>query len=174
VAANLPMRAAPNRPGRAAPVPPPAPAGPLAGPRLGLRILVVDDDPLCAGLMARLLAQCGHRVRAAGCVDDCLRAAAAEAFDLLITDVHLPDGSGLDLLERVRAAATAAPLASPVVPPPPGRGVTQGITVTGFGEVERTRASAAAGYAGHLIKPIHFETLEQLIARLFPTAADPA
>jgi len=157
------MRPSFDRPLKAA-IPPSSINPPTAGCQ-SLRILVVDDDPFAAGLMARLLVQSGHVVRTVGCVDDCLRAAAGEGFDLLITDLLLPDGSGLDLLDRIRATAPAIP---PGVHPSYGRETTQGITLTGFGGVEPARASAAAGYAGHLVKPIPFEALERLIAQLFP------
>ena len=117
-----------------------------------LRILVAADDAFAAGLMRRLLSAEGHTVRTAGSVGDAVRSAAAHEIDLLITDIALPDGTGFDLLRRLRALA--------------GGAVIDGITLTGFGGEEPARLSADAGFAHHLVKPITFDMLARAIAEL--------
>ena len=68
------------------------------------------------------------------------RSAEAGEFDLIISDIGLPDGSGLDLMRRLRAGAGRSPA----------------IALTGYGMEEDIRRSREAGFAAHLTKPIDF------------------
>ena len=85
-------------------------------PRPGMRILLVDDNRPTLECLAVFLGRCRHVVRAATDLSSALRLAAAEEFDLVISDIELPDGSGLDLMRWIRAARPIA-----------------GIAVSGFG-----------------------------------------
>ncbi|MHC1788072.1 sigma-54-dependent transcriptional regulator [Solidesulfovibrio sp.] len=67
------------------------------------RILVIDDDAFFREFLCRLLAAEGHDPAAAATVAAAAGLAGAEDFDLVFLDVRLPDGSGLDLLPRLRA-----------------------------------------------------------------------
>ena len=67
------------------------------------RILVIDDDAFFREFLSRLLAAEGHAITRAGTLDAAARAAGEADFDLIFLDVRLPDGSGLDLLPRLRA-----------------------------------------------------------------------
>ena len=78
------------------------------------------------------------------------------AFDLLISDIELPDGSGLELMHEIREP----------------RGFP-GIAMSGFGSEEDVRMSEAAGFVAHLTKPITFQALEATIRRAV-MADDPA
>jgi DNA-binding response OmpR family regulator len=98
--------------------------------------------------MARLLS-CKHQVRDADSVASALKAAADEHFDLVISDVGLPDGSGLDLMRQLHEQ----------------HGI-QGICLSGFGMEEDIASSAAAGFARHLTKPVDLRQLENVIASL--------
>jgi CheY-like chemotaxis protein len=88
------------------------------------------------------LGQWGYRVRTAGSLGQALEAVAREEFDLLVSDIELGDGSGLDLMRAVRS----------------GRPVP-GITLSGFGSDEDVAQSLAAGFAAHLTKPVDLRRL---------------
>jgi signal transduction histidine kinase len=119
-------------------------------PRL-LKILLVEDDRDSARVLARLLRSLKHEVIVAGdCASAMARGAVGE-FDLLIADLGLPDGSGLDLLVRLRHAA-------PI----------KAIALTGYGSEDDIRRSFAAGFEAHLTKPITLDQLVQAMIRLFP------
>jgi len=138
--------AAAERPaaGRGDPVP--RDAGPL-------RILVVEDEPATLRLMARLLRSLGHEVLEAGTLAGALEVARSERFDLIVSDIGLPDGSGLDLMRRVTAE----------------RGALPSIALTGFGTEEDIRRSREVGFSAHMTKPIDFSRLEAVIRQVVVT-----
>jgi signal transduction histidine kinase len=111
-----------------------------------LRILLVDDHSDTCTALERLLIRRGHLVAAAHNVRSAMEAVVRNRFDLLISDVALPDGTGLDLMKQVRA-----------IRPLPG------IAISGFGANGDIEKSLQAGFADHLIKPIKLETLEAAI-----------
>ena len=118
---------------------------PAAGP---LRILLVEDNADTAEAMAELLSLLGYRVTKAGTVADALAAVDAERFDLLLSDLGLPDGSGLDLMrELARRNGDGLP----------------GIALSGYGMEEDVRESLEAGFRKHLTKPVTLQQLEAAI-----------
>ncbi len=125
---------------------PPRPDGP-AGHVASLRILPVEDREDTARLMARMPGGSGHRVTTVASVETAL-AAAAEPFDLLISDLGLPDGSGLDLMRRLR--------------PMPA------IALTGYGTEEDIARCREAGFAAHMTRPIDPARLDETIRRASP------
>ncbi|MCB9593611.1 MAG: response regulator transcription factor [Sandaracinaceae bacterium] len=74
-----------------------------------MRVLIVDDDPELAELVSRSLAREGHAVATAADLESA-RAALVEAFDVVILDLGLPDGSGLELCRELRAAGASVPI----------------------------------------------------------------
>jgi signal transduction histidine kinase len=126
----------------AAPPSPPAP-----GPVESRRILLVDDHPDTRRAMERLLTKMGHQVRTAESVQTAVEAARQDSFDLLISDIGLPDGTGVKLIGLIRQI-------QPI----------QGIALSGYGMDEDIRRSKEAGFIDHLTKPINFSRLERLIA----------
>ena len=70
-------------------------------------ILVVDDEPAARGTFALLLRKRGHRVLEADGVNAATKRLAEEVFDLVVTDLRMPDGNGLDVLRAVKAHAPA-------------------------------------------------------------------
>jgi PAS domain S-box-containing protein len=110
------------------------------------RILLVEDhaDTLC--IMARLLRSSGYVVKTACCVREALEAAEHERFQLLISDIGLPDGSGLEIMNRLRSQYGVA-----------------GIALSGFGHDEDMQNSKAAGFVAHLIKPIDLPKLQKAV-----------
>ena len=81
----------------------PTPSSPGATIAGGERVLVVDDEPDIAALVAYHLARTGYRVSTAATGGDALAAAVRERPALVVLDLMLPDRSGLDVLERLRA-----------------------------------------------------------------------
>jgi len=122
--------------------------------RRPLRILLVDDHEDTCAALEKLLVRRGHRIVTAHNVESALEAARRDSFDLLISDAGLPDGTGADLMTRLRA-----------VQPVPG------VAISGFGMNGDVQKSLAAGFSTHLIKPITFEQLEEAIARTINGAA---
>jgi DNA-binding response OmpR family regulator len=113
-----------------------------------LKLLIVEDNRDTREFLALILGQRGHEVRAAASLSDARAELMARDFDLLISDVELPDGTGLDLMREFR-----------------DRDVP-GIAMSGFGSEEDIRLSRESGFAAHLIKPIEFRQLEETIRRI--------
>ncbi|HVE80199.1 MAG TPA: ATP-binding protein, partial [Gemmatimonadaceae bacterium] len=78
-----------------------APPGPQ-WQRVPRRVLVVEDNDDGRDFMCAVLASDGHTVRATASVAEARRCLATETFDVLVTDIGLPDGSGWDLVEEAR------------------------------------------------------------------------
>ena len=112
----------------------------------GLRLLLVEDHADTAEVMADLLRSLGHEVAVAGTVAEALAMAdALESLDLVISDLGLPDGSGLDVMRHLV-----------------GRGV-RGIALSGYGMEEDVQRSLEAGFEAHLTKPISLQALRDAI-----------
>ncbi len=115
-----------------------------------LRILLVEDHADTAEAMAELLRGLDHQVRVAGSVSAGLAAAemAMEegGLDLLVSDLGLPDGSGLDLMRELSQ-----------------RYGLKGIALSGYGMEEDIQKSLEAGFERHLTKPVSLQTLRSAI-----------
>jgi len=112
-------------------------------------ILLVDDHRDTNRAMARLLKRLGYQVQTADSVQSALHAAEQDRFDLLISDIGLPDGSGLELMRQLLE-----------------RHPIKGIALSGFGMEEDVKKSKEAGFYEHLTKPINFKRLETAIRDL--------
>ena len=86
---------------------------------------------------------------------DCVAAAQelirTEEFDILLSDIGLPDGTGIDLIRRVR-----------------GQNNIPAIALTGFGMDDDITRCREAGFGAHITKPINFQRLEILIQEMVP------
>jgi signal transduction histidine kinase/ActR/RegA family two-component response regulator len=128
---------------------PPSPAGdaPVGlTDKSPIRILLVDDNVDTLKALTRLLAARGLDVVPADSKALALELATDAEFDILVSDIELHDGSGLELMSRLR---DSRPL--------------PGIAFSGFGAPEDVEQSLAAGFVLHLVKPIDFRLLEQSI-----------
>src|SRR5437867_2063304 len=114
----------------------------------GLKILLVDDHQDTCAAQEQLLVRRGHLVAATHDARSAMETAVRNKFDLLISDIALPDGSGMDLMMQLRAISN--------VP---------GIAISGFGNNRDIERSLQAGFSEHLIKPIKLENLEAAIER---------
>jgi len=123
-----------------------APTVPMKPIRRSLRILLVDDHPDTGAALKRLLTLRGHTVAAARDMHSAMETAERGEFDLLISDVGLPDGSGLELITHLREKS----------------GI-RGIAISGFGMNRDIEKSINAGFSEHLVKPVNLERLETAI-----------
>jgi CheY-like chemotaxis protein len=122
----------------------------------GPRVLVVDDHvDTCTG-MKMMLERRGYRVTLAHTADQAVAKAEHEEFDLVISDIGLPDRSGYELMQQLSAT----------------KGL-RGIALSGFGMENDVSRARAAGFSEHLTKPINFDRLDEAIQMLLgePEAA---
>ena len=112
-----------------------------------LPILVVDDEADLVASYERLLRRKGYRVVAAGSRSGGLTLVEREPLALVITDLRLPDGDGLDLVRAARRLPTPTP----------------SMVVTGFGSDASRTASMAAGASAFLVKPFAASAFTALV-----------
>ena len=124
------------------------------------RILHVDDHQDTRLMMAALLNDCGYGVLTAGSVAEALELAQEINFDLYLLDVRLPDGTGVELCQKLRAGAPAIPV----------------IYYSAYGGVADHEAALAMCGDAYLRKPLAIADIEQSIAQLLAkgAATDPA
>lgn len=108
-----------------------------------MRILVVEDEDSIASFMVKGLTAEGHTVERAACVADAIGLGTTYDFDLMLLDLLLPDGNGIDVLKRVRAARPEIPI----------------IVVSALGEVDDKVDLLDAGADDYLVKPFAFAEL---------------
>ena len=108
-----------------------------------LHILLVEDHGVTAKMMRMVLTAEGHTVETAGDVATALELAGQHPFDLLVSDLGLPDGSGHDLMRQLRQRGHKFP----------------GIALSGYGQEEDIQRSHEAGFAAHLTKPASREAV---------------
>jgi CheY-like chemotaxis protein len=107
-------------------------------------MLLVEDHADTAEALADLLSLLGHRITTAGSVAEALATVGtSDGFDLVVSDLGLPDGSGLDLMRELSA-----------------RHGLRGIALSGYGMEEDVRQSLEAGFLKHLTKPVSLPSLE--------------
>ena len=114
-----------------------------------LRLLVVEDHSDTALMLGRLLEASGYKVKTAGNVSEALELVDREPFDVLVSDLGLPDATGFELMRRIGERHTL-----------------KGIAISGYGMDEDIRKSLEAGFSEHLVKPVDVLTLERAILRL--------
>ena len=121
----------------------------LAHPARRLEILLVEDHHDTARVLKRLLDGSGHHVRTADTVRAALAAAAAEPFDVVVSDLGLPDGTGFELMRQLVRQYHA-----------------KGIALSGFGTDQDVQRSREAGFECHLTKPVDFRRLAEAIEQV--------
>ncbi len=121
------------------------------------RILLVEDRDSLRRMLARALDEAGYDTVAAEGVDAARAALAGAGFDLVLTDLMLPGGSGLDVLAAARAADGALPV----------------VVMTAFGTVAAAVEAMKLGATDFLEKPIAIDRLESLVAELVARAPEP-
>jgi CheY-like chemotaxis protein len=107
-------------------------------------------------MLQYLLRKEGHAVTGAPTHHSALLAAGQDRFDCLVSDLGLPDGTGLDLMRELRNAYPEL----------------RGIALSGYGMEDDYAKSRDAGFALHLTKPIDFDRLQEAITRVMEATPD--
>jgi signal transduction histidine kinase len=135
------------------------PAGLSAGHRIGppasadpekrraRRVLLVEDHGPTSDALSHLLSRRNYEVTAAPCLADARAAAKAGQFDILISDIGLPDGDACDLMSELGAH----------------NGLV-GIALSGYGMEADIMRTKAAGFISHLTKPVNVEALDKALS----------
>jgi signal transduction histidine kinase/ActR/RegA family two-component response regulator len=128
---------------------PPLPATtPETSPRA--RVLLIDDHAPTRTTLAHLLGRRRYEVVSAGSKAEALALAGAGNFDVIVSDIGLPDGDGYALLKELRTTRPDLP----------------GIALSGYGMEQDITRSRQAGFVEHLTKPISIGTLERALAAI--------
>jgi CheY-like chemotaxis protein len=99
--------------------------------------------------MKMMLERRGYEITLAHSAEQAVEKVRTQDFDLLISDIGLPDRSGYELMREVQSSKTLP-----------------GIALSGFGTEHDVNQSLAAGFSEHLTKPINFERLEEAICNV--------
>ena len=116
----------------------------------GLRVLVVDDNPDQATMLAVLVQSWGHAVEIAHTAAEAMRVADAYRPRVVLLDLGLPDRHGYDLADDLRRQARDRKLYF--------------IVVTGWAQIADQLRSTASGIRHHLMKPVNRAMLRELLA----------
>jgi CheY-like chemotaxis protein len=129
------------------------PAGDGGGVKAKLRLLVVEDHADTARMLGKLLGSAGYSVKTVTDAATALDLASREPFDVVVSDIGLPDATGYQLMQEIKSR----------------HGIC-GIAMSGYGMDEDVRRSREAGFSFHLVKPISFAQLDEAIHRVVQKA----
>jgi PAS domain S-box-containing protein len=136
--------------------PTPAREGMADFPRLdGVRVLVVDDEADARVLLGTVLEQCGADVATVSSAAAALEALERDRYDVLLSDISMPEEDGYQLMRKVRAVDPGLPAAA----------------VTAFARAEDREAALAAGFQLHVAKPVEPAALARAVESLVRRAA---
>jgi CheY-like chemotaxis protein len=113
----------------------------------GLRILLVEDHEPTRAALVYLLTRRNYKVAIAGSAAEARRISREENFDLVLSDIGLPDGNGYELMSEFRENFGL-----------------KGIALTGYGMDQDVALAKKAGFITHLTKPIDMETLDRALS----------
>jgi PAS domain S-box-containing protein len=125
--------------------------------REGLRILLIEDHEDTAQVLQNVLRQMGHKVETCSTVATACQKLQESRFDILLSDIGLPDGTGIDFIKAARQICQ-----------------TPAVALTGYGMAEDVEKCLQAGFDEHLTKPIDVERLEKTLSRISPKPAIPS
>ena len=111
-------------------------------------ILIVDDERDLVDAYVRLLERAGHRCFGAFDANEAIQLIDAESLDLVITDLSLPDTSGIEVVRHLRSKSKDTPV----------------IVMSGHNTPELNEAAHAAGASMSLLKPVSIAVLRRVIA----------
>lgn len=124
-----------------------APAPVKRIPARNIRILLVEDHEPTRSSLTQLLSRRNYKVTPCGSLAEARSIIGKIKFNLLISDIGLPDGNGYDLMEELRKHSQL-----------------KGIALTGYGMEHDVNRSYAAGFAAHLTKPVRMESLDDALS----------
>ena len=109
----------------------------LPAKKNGIRVLLVEDHEPTRTALTQLLMRRSYKVITAGSIAEARNLAAGQSFNLVVSDIGLPDGNGYDLMAELQK-----------------NGEVKGIALTGYGMEQDVARSRAAGFVAHLTKPV--------------------
>jgi two-component system, NtrC family, response regulator len=112
-------------------------------------ILIIDDDRLVADSLRQVVVTMGHTVSCAANIDEALRMIPEGAFDIVFCDVRMPDGSGLDILPKIRETSPAPEV----------------IIITGYGDPDGAELAIRKGAWDYVEKPLSVEDVKLSVER---------
>src|ERR1044072_4013685 len=121
----------------------------------GLRVLVVDNERDARELVAAVLTTCGAEMVSVGSGEEALDQMKRQRFDLLISDIGMPEMNGYDLIATIRQLAEEQ------------GGRTPAVALTAYAGLDDRKRALAAGYEMHMPKP--FVAAELISAAIFLT-----
>jgi CheY-like chemotaxis protein len=122
-----------------------------ASARQNFKILLVEDNKPTSTMMEKILTnKLGHSVITASSVREALDCAAKHSFDIVLCDIGLPDGNGLELFSILKSKYGL-----------------RGIALSGFGTEADKKKSLEAGFEHHLVKPVSLSDLEQTLSAMY-------
>ncbi|MGJ7488988.1 sigma-54-dependent transcriptional regulator [Variovorax sp. ZT4R33] len=128
-----------------------------SAPRIA-QILVVDDEPDLRTLYELTLLREGYRVEAAGSVAEAAQHLQAERFDVVITDMRLPDGLGMEILQRIQREQRSE----------------RCVVMTAYGSAENAVEALKAGAFDYLTKPVDLKQFRGVVASAVQARPAPA
>ena len=118
-------------------------------PAKSLRILVVEDHGDTRRTLSRLLSYFGHEISAADSKRSALEMIAAKKFDVLLSDIALPDGTGYEVMSEAKRD-------QPI----------KGVALTGLNQDEDINRGKEAGFDFYLSKPVDFHELRTVLGKV--------
>ena len=122
------------------------------------KVLVIDDEPDLLELLELTLSRMGLDTTRAQSVSEAIQLLDTQPFDLCLTDMRLPDGEGLAVVEHITEKALDVPVA----------------VITAFGSAENAVAALKAGAFDYLAKPVALEQLRALVKQALKVPEKPA
>jgi two-component system response regulator PilR (NtrC family) len=122
------------------------------------KVLVIDDEPDLLELLELTLSRMGLDTTRAQSVSEAIQLLDSQAFDLCLTDMRLPDGEGLAVVEHITEKALDVPVA----------------VITAFGSAENAVAALKAGAFDYLAKPVALEQLRALVKQALKVPEKPS
>jgi len=117
-------------------------------------VLAVDDQPDTRELITLALMRYGAEMRVCSSANEALKVVQEWKPDVIVSDIHMPEEDGYELMKNIRGLKTKQ------------GGKTPAVALTGYASVTDESKTLAAGYQAHLSKPVHLAELAATIARL--------
>jgi DNA-binding response OmpR family regulator len=124
---------------------------------IGVKVLLVEDHGETRSVLTGLLGRSGHEIAAAGTVQEALALLEAAPFEVLICDIGLPDGSGIEVLAEARKRD----------------GWKKLVALTAHDDTEERERGLLAGFDEYLTKPFEYYELRSLLGDQLSVAGPP-
>ena len=114
------------------------------------KILIVDDSQELLDIMCEYLETCGYTVHMTTESKDALRLIAATRYDIIVSDIHMPEMDGLELMARIKNKHPGLPV----------------VLITGYSVSEARKIAMEKGADAFVEKPFHMKKIIEVVANL--------